>query len=437
MTFIQWDTINIILNRERLKSQFKKLLLDFDERCHELNYKKGFYIYGSPGCGKTEFVKTILKEIDYDSIWYDAGDVRNKGLIDTITSNNISKCNVLTMMQQKKKNIVIVMDEIDGMNNGDKGGIASLIKLIRQKKTKKQQLENETMNPIICIGNKLADKKIRELMKVCNVFELPLPTNEQISTLLQSILGSCSTKIQTNIVKYIQGDLRKIQFVEKLKKNKLLTNKFVENILHNKSCMEDSKEVTKQLFLKPVRFEEHNTLLNENDRTIVSLLYHENMVDVVNNKKNLKLYLKLLDNFCYGDYIDRITFQNQIWQFNEMSSLIKTFYNNYLLHSSLDTNNLYVDEVRFTKILTKYSTEYNNQQFIFHMCQELNLDKKDLFSYFQEIRNKLGSQLYEKQSIFDETFVNENINKLDIKRIYKYMDKSCKKELEDNIEYDN
>ena len=30
------------------------------------------------------------------------------------------------------------MDEIDGMNNGDKGGINSLIKLIRPKKTKKQ-----------------------------------------------------------------------------------------------------------------------------------------------------------------------------------------------------------------------------------------------------------------------------------------------------------
>lgn len=28
------------------------------------------------------------------------------------------------------------MDEIDGMNNGDKGGINTLIKLIRPKKTK-------------------------------------------------------------------------------------------------------------------------------------------------------------------------------------------------------------------------------------------------------------------------------------------------------------
>ena len=113
-------------------------------------------------------MKSILKEIDYDSIWYDAGDVRNKSLIDTITSNNISKCNVLTMMQEKKKNIAIVMDEIDGMNNGDKGGINSLIKLIRQKKTQKQKLENMTLNPIICIGNYYMDKcKFLHLVRSC------------------------------------------------------------------------------------------------------------------------------------------------------------------------------------------------------------------------------------------------------------------------------
>ena len=64
------------------------------------------------------------------------------------------------------------MDEIDGMNNGDKGGINSLIKLIRPKKTKKQKLEEITLNPIICIGNYHIDKKIKELIKVCNSYEL-------------------------------------------------------------------------------------------------------------------------------------------------------------------------------------------------------------------------------------------------------------------------
>ena len=57
------------------------------------------------------------------------------------------------------------MDEIDGMNNGDKGGINTLIKLIRPKKTKKQKLEEVTMNPIICIGNYHIDKKIKELSR--------------------------------------------------------------------------------------------------------------------------------------------------------------------------------------------------------------------------------------------------------------------------------
>jgi len=36
------------------------------------------------------------------------------------------------------------MDEIDGMNNGDKGGINALIKLIRPKKTKKQKQDFDT-----------------------------------------------------------------------------------------------------------------------------------------------------------------------------------------------------------------------------------------------------------------------------------------------------
>ena len=72
------------------------------------------------------------------------------------------------------------MDEIDGMNSGDKGGINTLIKLMRPKKTKKQKKEDLTSTPIICISNYHMDKKINELMKVCTPFELKTPTNEQI-----------------------------------------------------------------------------------------------------------------------------------------------------------------------------------------------------------------------------------------------------------------
>ena len=156
--------MNNLLNRDEEANKIKMILKDFEENKNNLTTKRGLYIYGDPGSGKTTFIVNILKEINYDVIKYDAGDVRNKSIIDTITKHNMADRNIMSMFEKKVKRIAIIMDEIDGMNNGDKGGINSLIKIIRPKKTKKQKLEETTLNPIICIGNYHIDKKIKELM---------------------------------------------------------------------------------------------------------------------------------------------------------------------------------------------------------------------------------------------------------------------------------
>jgi len=429
------NEVNSIFDRQHTVDSIKSILNDFDSKCNELTYKKGIYIYGSPGSGKSTFVMNLLKEMDYDVIKYDAGDVRNTGLINTITRNNISNRNVLDMMTRKVKKIAIVMDEIDGMNNGDKGGITALIKLIRQKKTKKQKLENSTMNPIICIGNYCIDKKIRELMKVCNTFELKLPTMNQIKHILDMMfpdLKQISEK-QESILQYIQCDVRKLNFVYDIYKNNpaLLEDDTLSLIFQRKSNNEDSKRITQTLINNYVPLNAHSRVMNETERTIVALLWHENIVDMLekyDRGKSIPIYQKILDKFCYADYIDRITFQNQIWQFNEMSSLMKTFHNNKIFHDNFPENkdNFGNSEVRFTKVLTKYSTEYNNMMFIYGLCQELDLDKGDLFSMFQEIR--LMSTNDDENDI-EKLFENYNINKLDIQRMYRYMDKSVKKDM--------
>jgi len=147
--------INKLLDREEEANKFKKILCDFEKTKSELTTKRGIYIYGEPGTGKTQFVLNLLNELNYDTIRYDAGDVRNKSIMETITNHNMSDKNIMSLFYKKVKQIAIVMDEIDGMNNGDKGGINSLIKIIRPKKTKKQRTEEITMNPIICIGKML------------------------------------------------------------------------------------------------------------------------------------------------------------------------------------------------------------------------------------------------------------------------------------------
>jgi len=440
--------LNEILDRKIIENEIKDQLELFDTNKKNVQYKKGIYIYGSPGSGKSSFVNDLLKEMNYDIIKYDAGDVRNKSLIDTIASDNVSNRNVLHMMTKKVKKIAIVMDEIDGMNNGDKGGITALIKLIRQKKTKKQRLESTSSNPIICIGNHAVDKKIKELMKVCNIYELKTPTTLQIETILNRMIPTITTTTEMTmqpIINYIQSDLRKLGFVYDMFKtgSELLTMEIINTIFHSKTYNEDAKKITNTLINKPVHIRKHQSIMNETERTIVALLWHENIVDMlepITKSKTIPVYLKLLDNMCYADYIDRITFQNQIWQFNEMSSLIKTFYNSKIYHDSFPENvdKFAPSEVRFTKVLTKYSTEYNNMVFINNLCQELDMDKTDLISMFHEIRLYNGEDFCSQVATLNEyegIFSNYNLTKLDIKRMYRYLDKNIKKDQQDSCEY--
>ena len=426
--------LNKILNREEKSANIKEFLKNFELNKHNMLHKKGIYIYGEPGTGKTTFITNILKELDYDIIKYDAGDIRNKSIIDNITKHNMADKNILSLFNKKIRKIAIVMDEIDGMNNGDKGGINTLIKLIRPKKTKKQKVEDATMNPIICIGNYHIDKKIKELMKVCNTVELKTPNTSQITTILKHLISTDDNNIKTKLITFIQGDLRKLNNIYNIYKNKkdIFKDENFSNIFQLKSYNDDTKKITQKLMNTQYQMSEHTTIMNETDRTIVGLLWHENIIDILGKMDksiSIPFYIEQLENMCFADYIDRITFQKQIWQFNEMSSLIKTFYNNRIFHTNLKKIKKYNPaEVRFTKVLTKYSTEYNNSLFIQNLCQQLGIDKKDLYSFFLELKNNIN----ENQILL--LFENYEITKLDINRIYRYIDKYTKENITDEEE---
>ena len=427
-TFIMENIdLNDLLDRNELFEKMRSILIHYNENKYDLTCKRGIYIYGDPGSGKTSFVNHLLKSLDYDIITYDAGDIRNKSIIETITKQNMSDRNILSMFRKKVQNIAIVMDEIDGMNSGDKGGINALIKLIRPKKTKKQKLEDVTLNPIICIGNYHVDKKIQELMKVCHVFELKIPTRPQVDNVLGKLFLDTEREILDNIIDYAQGDLRKIISAHKLFINNSngVNNNILKRIFVKTTFNEDAKIITKRLINTKYDINNHLELMNETDRTIVGLLWHENIVDMLSKNPldvSIDVYRKMLDNMCFADYMDRITFQKQIWQFNEMTSLIKTFYNNKIyLESSLKRPKFNPAEVRFTKVLTKYSTEFNNNTFIQSLCQELSMDVKDLLSFFVNLRDNNNGEPSEEY--LSNLFENLEISKLDINRIYRYIDK--------------
>ena len=263
-------------------------------------------------------------------------------------------------------------------------------------------------------------------MKVCNTVELKTPTNIEIKNITNLLLPNIDNNIKEKINTFVQGDLRKLTSIFNLYKTKpdVFTADIIENILQTKSYSDDTKKITNKLINNYYTINEHNSVMNETDRTSVGLLWHENIIDVIDKfdkKQSIPFYINQLENICFADYIDRITFQKQIWQFNEMSSLIKTFKNNKMYHEYFTKKQKYnPTEVRFTKVLTKYSTEYNNSLFIQKLCQKLGMDKKDLFGFFIDLKN--NSDDNEIVNLLE----NYEIGKLDINRIYRYIEKYIK-----------
>lgn len=372
------------------------------------NISRGIFISGNSGIGKTTFILNLLKENNYDVIYYDGSDIRNKNLIENIADNNIAQYNVSKLFIGEQKQIVIVMDDIENMNTGDKGGINALCKLIRPKKTKKQKHELKTTNPIICISSNYIDKKITEIMKGCHIISIPTPP---ISVLRQICINANRKEINDNILESINGDLRKLN---------LYINNKVNNCHHDDYINQyDVKLLVDKLYTENYALNKHTNIINDNDRTIVALIYHENLSTILNKlpiSVSIPLYLKILHILCHTDFIDRVTFQKQIWQFNEISSLLKTFQINNILHENVMFPSKYIkgNDIIFTKVLTKYSSEYNNFTFFQTLSFKLNQTLSSIISNFITIRDSIH-EYYEVLNSYD-------ISSVDINRIYRYID---------------
>ena len=89
---------------------------------------------------------------------------------------------------------------------------------------------------------------------------------------------------------------------------------------------------------------------------------------------------------------------------------------NHILHRDVIEPGKYIklSDINFTKILTKYSTEYNNNFFFQQLSFKLLTSYDELLLFFKSIRNNI-EDYYELMKIYD-------ITEIDIARVYKYID---------------
>ena len=411
--------INSMLDRESIFNDIVSYIKSFDNNSKNPLFRRCIYIYGKPSIGKTEFVLRLLKKYNIHAIKCDTTETRNKYV--DVSNINVSKKSVCSLFSKIHNVNIIVLDEIELIQDEDKSFMKKIIKLVRPKTTKKQQTEEKINMPIICVGTNISDKKNCELSDVCKVFELKEPSQLQIKKLVCSLMPLLREPDISRVIKYVGSNLHKISSLYSIYLNGKM-DKYILDILLNDTVengWKDVKQVVKNIFNNSFNISQHSQIINEPDRNIASLIWHENVIDLLSIrsdedlKNSLRVYALILKNICFADCVNRITFQCQIWGFNELCSIIKTLYCNNILRNNLDVKK-HCTDIRFTKILTKYSYEYNNCMFINDMCNILTVDKKDMILLFSTLQKNKGSGIYDIINKYD-------ISALNIRRINKYI----------------
>lgn len=200
-------------------------------------------LYGPPGIGKTTAAHLVAKELGYDVLEQNASDVRSKSLLNGGVKNALDNFSIVGLLQNDKTansngtKFVIVMDEVDGMSGGDRGGVGQLAQFCRK-----------TSTPLILICNERTLPKMRPFDRVCLDIQFRRPDANSIKARLMTIAVREKFKLDPNVIdKLVQatrGDIRQII-------NLLSTVSKTSKTINHENISEISAAWEKNIALKP------------------------------------------------------------------------------------------------------------------------------------------------------------------------------------------
>jgi replication factor C subunit 1 len=158
---------------------------------------RGVFLSGPPGIGKTTLAHIVCREAGFTVIEMNASDCRSASQI-----KEQFETAVRSRVVGGRR--VIIMDEVDGMSSGDRGGVGELVKLIR-----------ESVFPFLCIANDRSGPKLRPLVNICLDLKCTRPTKTIIAKLLYDRICksehlTCSVRDLEHLCETSGNDIRQI-----------------------------------------------------------------------------------------------------------------------------------------------------------------------------------------------------------------------------------
>ncbi|KAG6789126.1 hypothetical protein POTOM_005216 [Populus tomentosa] len=215
---------NEMIGNQSLVTQLHNWLKNWNEQFHDTGNKgkgkkqndstakKAVLLSGPPGIGKTTSAKLVSKMLGFQAIEVNASD--NRGKADAKIFKGISGSNAncikelisnealgFEMDRSKHLKTVLIMDEVDGMSAGDRGGVADLIASIKISKI-----------PIICICNDRYCQKLKSLVNYCLLLSFRKPTKQQMAKRLIQVANAEGLQVNEialeELAERVNGDMR-------------------------------------------------------------------------------------------------------------------------------------------------------------------------------------------------------------------------------------
>ncbi|KIV97718.1 hypothetical protein PV10_01431 [Exophiala mesophila] len=167
-------------------------------------------LHGPPGVGKTTAAHLVAKLEGYDVVESNASETRNKKLLETGLRGVLDTTSLLgyfagdgKKIDPSKRKLLLVMDEVDGMSAGDRGGVGALAAVAKK-----------THVPIIMICNDRRLPKMKPFDGCVADFPFRRPTTDMIRGRIATICYREGFKLPMPVINALiegcNGDIRQI-----------------------------------------------------------------------------------------------------------------------------------------------------------------------------------------------------------------------------------